>query len=91
MYGVHHSKPDMGRLYLRRAEAVRCLIGVEGGLRIEVNRRRRKLQISKESMQAERCRNDVFEYNKYGKSKEEVKMEYEAIIMEKQMEKQQMK
>ena len=47
MYGAHHPKADVDRMYLRRAEGGRGLIGVEDCVRIEIDSLEKYLQNSK--------------------------------------------
>lgn len=37
MYGAHHPKADVDRLYIKRSREGRGLIGVEGGASMEIH------------------------------------------------------
>ena len=83
IYGAHHPKADVDRMYLRRAEGGRCLIGVEGCVRIEIDSLEKDLQNSTEELLMAVNRNDAFGVNKCGKGKEEVQKEHETAYKEK--------
>ena len=64
MYGAHHPKADVDRMYLRRAKGGRGLIGVEDCVRIEIDSLEKYLQNSKEELLTAVNRNDAFGVNK---------------------------
>ena len=83
MYGAHHPKADVDRMYLRRGEGGRGLIGVEDCVRIEIDSLEKYLQNSKEELLTAVNRNDAFGVNKYGKGKDKVQKEHETAYKEK--------
>ena len=75
MYGAHHPKADVDRLYLKRGEGGRGLLGVKDCVRIEIDR---YMRTSREELLKAADRDDVFGNNSYSKSKEDVQQEHET-------------
>ena len=76
MYGAHHSKADVDRLYLQRCEGTRGLLGLEDCVQVEVHSLEKYLSTSKEKILKEVSRSRIIENNKYGqfiKATEEVR------------------
>ena len=72
MYGAHHPKADVDRLYLQRCEGGRGLLGLEDCVQVEVHSLEKYLSTSKEKILKEVSRSRIIENNKCGRSKEEV-------------------
>ena len=72
MYGVHHPKADVDRLYLQRCEGGRSLLGLEDCAQVEVYSLEKPVSASKEKILKEVIRSRVIENNKCGRIKEEV-------------------
>ena len=75
MYGAHHPKTDVERLYLQRCEGGRDLIGLENCVQVEVHSLEKYLSTLKEKILKEVSRSRIIE-NKYGRSKEEIHKEH---------------
>ena len=76
MYGVHHPKADVDRLYLQRCEGGRGLLGLEDCVQVEVHSLEKYLSTSKEKILKEVSRRRIIENNKYGRSTEKIHMQY---------------
>ena len=72
IYGAHHPKVDVDRLYLQRCEGGRGLLGLEDFVQVEVHSLEKYLITSKEKILKEVSRNRILENNKYRRSKEEI-------------------
>ena len=72
MYGAHHPKADVDRLYLQRCEGGRGLLGLEDCVQVEVHSLEKYLSTSKEKILKEVSRSRIIENNKCERSKEEV-------------------
>ena len=83
IYGAHHPKADVDRMYLRRAEGGRGLIGVVDCVRIEIDSLEKYLQNSTEELLMAVNRNDTSVVSRCGKGKEEVQKEHETVYKEK--------
>ena len=77
MYGAHHPKADVDRLYLQRCEGGRGLLGLEDCVQVEVHSLEKYLSTSKEKILKEVSRSRIIENNKCGRSKEEVHKEHQ--------------
>ena len=77
MYGAHHPKADVDRLYLQRYEGGRGLLGLEDCVKVEVHSLEKYLSTSKEKILKEVSRSRIIENNKCGRSKEEVHKEHQ--------------
>ena len=75
MYGAHHPKADVDRLYLQRCEGGRGLIGLEDCLQVEVHSHEKYLSTSKENILKEVGHSRIIENNKYRRIKEEIHKE----------------
>ena len=69
IYGAHHPKADVDRLYLQRCEGGRGLLGLEDCVQVEVHSLEKYLSTSKEKILKEVSRSRIIENNKYGRSK----------------------
>ena len=76
MYGAHHPKADVDRLYLQRCEGGRGLIGLGDCVQVEVHSLEKYLSILKEKILKEVSRIRIIEINKYGRSKEKIHKEH---------------
>ena len=76
MYGAHHPKADVDRLYMKRADGGRGLIGVEDCVRMEVDSLEKYLSASNERVLKEVSQSGTIENKKKRKSKEDVKKEH---------------
>ena len=72
MYGAHHPKADVDRLYLQRCEEGRGLLGLEDCVQVEVHSFEQYLSTSKEKILKEVGCSRIIENNKYRRSKEEI-------------------
>ena len=72
MYGAHHPKANVGRMYLQRCEGGRGLLGLEDCVQVEVHSLEKYLSTSKEKILKEVSRSRIIENNKYGRGKEEI-------------------
>ena len=77
MYGAHHPKEDVDRLYLQRCEGRRGLVGLEDCVRVEVHSLEKYLSASKEKILKEVSHKRIIENNKCGRSKEEAHKEHQ--------------
>ena len=77
MYGAHHPKADVDRLYLQRCEGRRGLLGLQDCVHVEVHSLEQYLSTSKEKILNEVSRSRITENNKCGRSKEEVLKEHQ--------------
>ena len=80
MHGAHHPKSDVDRMYLKRAEGGRGLIGVEDCLRREIDSLEKYIRNSREELLIAVNRKDAFVATRCGKSKEEVQKEHETAF-----------
>ena len=80
MYGVHHPKADVDRLYLQRCEGGRGLLGLEDCMQIDVHSLEKYLSASKEKILKEASRSRIIKNNKCVRSKEEVHKDYREKI-----------
>ena len=76
MYGAHHPKTYVDRLYLQRCEGGRGLLRLEDCLQVEKHSLEKYLSTSKEKILKEVSRSRIIENNKCGRSKEEVHKEH---------------
>ena len=72
MYSAQHLKADADRLYLKRCDGGRGLIGVEDCVQAEVNSLDKYLSASDEKMLKEVSLSSTLENKKHGKSKEDI-------------------
>ena len=79
MYGAHHPKANVDRLYLQRCEGRRGLLGLEDCVQVEVHSLEKYLSTSKEKILKEVSHSRIIENNKCGRSKEEVYKEHQKI------------
>ena len=91
MYGAQHPKADVDRLYLKRCDGGRGLIGVEDCVQAEVNSLDKYLSASEEKMLKEVSLSSTLENKKHGKSKEDIQKkhqrEYESKALHDQFQK----
>ena len=78
MYEVHNPKADVDRIYLKRVEGGRGLIGVEDCVRIEIDSLEKYLRTSREELLIAVNRQDAFVASRCGKGKEEAQKEHET-------------
>ena len=83
IYGAHHPKADVDRLYLQRCEGGRGLLGLEDFVQVEVHSLEKYLITSKEKILKEVSRNRIIENNKYRRSKEEIHKKHREKYEEK--------
>ena len=76
MYGAHHPKANVDRLYLQRCEGRRGLLGLEDCVQVEVHSLEKYLSTSKEKILREVSCSRIIANNKYGRSKEEINKEH---------------
>ena len=76
MYGAHHPKVDVDRLYMKRADGGRGLIGVEDFVRMEIDSLEKQLSTSNEQVLKEVSQSETIENKQNRKSKEDVKKEH---------------
>ena len=76
MYGSHHPKADVDRLYLKRCEGGRGLLGLEDCVQVEVHSLEKYLSTLNGKILKEVSRSRIIENNKYGRSKEEIHEEH---------------
>ena len=76
MYGEHHPKVDVDRLYLQWCEGGTGLLGLEDCVQVEVHSLEKYLSTLKEKILKEVSRSRIIENNKYGRSKEEIHEEH---------------
>ena len=69
MYGAHHPKGDVDRLYTKRASGGRGLIGVEDCVGVEVDSLERYLDVAEEQLLKEAHQNEIVENRKNRKTK----------------------
>ena len=95
MYGAQHPKADVDRLYLKRCDGGRGLIGVEDCVQAEVNSLDKYLSASEEKMLKEVSVSSTLENKKHGKSKKDIQKkhqeEYESKALHGQFQKLQSK
>ena len=72
-----HPKADADRLYLKRCDSGRGLIGVEDCVQAEVNSLDKYLSASEEKMLKEVSLSSTFENKKHGKSKEDIQKKHQ--------------
>ena len=72
MYGAHHPKADVDRLYLQKFDGGGGLQGLEDCVRVEVNTLEKYLSTSKGKILKEVSRSRITETNNYGRSIEEI-------------------
>ena len=77
MYGAQHPKADVDRLYLKRRDGVRGLIGVEDCVQAEVNSLDKHLSASEEKMLKEVSLSSTLENKKHVKSKEDIQKKHQ--------------
>ena len=91
MYGAQHPKADVDKLYLKRCDGGRGLIGVEDCVQAEVNSLDKYLSVSEEKMLKEVSLSSTLENKKHGKSKEDTQKknqeEYESKALDGQFQK----
>ena len=78
MYGVQHPKSDVDRLYLKKCDGGRGLIGIEDCVQAEVNSLDKYLSASEEKMLKEVSLSSTLENKKYGKSKEDIQTKHQG-------------
>ena len=76
MYGAHHPKANVDRLYLQRCEGRRGLLGLEDCVQVEVHSLEKYLSTSKEKILKEVSRSRIIENNKYRRSNEKIHKEH---------------
>ena len=76
MYGAHHSKADVDRLYLQRCEGGTGLLRLENCVQVDVHSFEKYLNTSKEKILREVSCSRIIENNKYGRRKEEIYKEH---------------
>ncbi|XP_069971818.1 uncharacterized protein [Penaeus vannamei] len=72
MYGAQHPKADVDRLYLKRYDGGRDLLGVEDCVQAEVNSLDKYLCASEENMLKEVNISSILENKKHGQSREDI-------------------
>jgi len=72
MYGAQHPKADVDRLYLKRYDGGRGLLGVEDCVQAEVNSLDKYLRASEENMLKEVNISSILENKKHGQSREDI-------------------
>ena len=72
MYGPQHPKADVDRLYLKRCDGERGLIGVEDCVQAEVNSIDKYLSVSEEKLLKEVSLSSTLDNKKHGKSKKDI-------------------
>ena len=77
MYGTHHPKADVDRLYLQKCEGGRGLLGLEDYVQVEVHGLGKYLSTLKGKILKEVSRNRIIENNECGRYKEEVHKEHQ--------------
>ena len=77
MYGAQHPKADVDRMYLKRCDGGRGLIGVEDRVQAEVNSLDTYVSVSEEKMLKEVSLSSTLENKKHGKSKEDIHNKYQ--------------
>ena len=91
MYGAQHPKADVDRLYLKRCDGGRGLIGDEDCVEVEVNSLDKYLSVSEEKILKEVSLSSTLENKKHGKSKEDIQKkqqeEYESKALHGQFQK----
>ena len=75
MYGAHHPKAEVDKLYLQRCEGGRNLLGLDC-VPVEVHSLEKYVSTSKEKILKEVSRSRIIENNKYGTSKKEIHKEH---------------
>ena len=78
MYGAQHPKADVDRLYLKRCDGGRGLIGVEDYVQAEVNSLDKYLSAPEEKMLKEVSLSSNLENKKHGKSKADKQKKYQG-------------
>ena len=78
MYDAQHPKADVNRLYLKRCDGGRGLIGVEDCAQAEVNSLDKYLSASEEKMWKEVSLSSTLENKKHGKSKEDIQKKHQG-------------
>ena len=73
MYGAHHPKADVDRIYLKRVEGGRGLIGVEDCVRIEIDSLEKYLRTSREELLIAVNRKDAFIFQMWKRQGRSVK------------------
>ena len=91
MYGPQHPKADVDRLYLKRCDGERGLIGVEDCVQAEVNSIDKYLSVSEEKLLKEVSLSSTLDNKKHGKSKKDIQKkhqeEYESKALHGQFQK----
>ena len=77
MYGAQHPKADIDRLYLKRREGGRGLLGVENCVQAEVNSLDKYLRASEENMLKEVNSSCTLENKKIGQNKEDIQKRHQ--------------
>ena len=77
LYGTQHPKADVDRLYLKRCDGGRGLIGVEDCVQTEVNSLDKYLSVSGEKILKEVSVSSTLENKKHGKSKEDIQKKHQ--------------
>ena len=78
MYGANHPKADVYRLYMKRSNGGRGLIGLEDCVMIEIDSLEKYLSVSDEKALKGVCQCGAVENKKNKKNKEEVKNDHEG-------------
>ena len=71
MYGAHHPKADVDKLYLQRCEGGRGRLGLEDCVQVEVHSFEKHLSTSKEKILKEVSRSRIIKSKKYKRSRNE--------------------
>ena len=77
MYGAQHPKADVDRLYLKRCDGGRGLIGIEDCVQAEVDNLDKYLRTTEENMLKEVNRSNTLENKKQGQSKEDIQKRHQ--------------
>ena len=80
MYGVQHPKADVDRLYLKRCDGWRGLVGFEDCVQAELNSLDKYLSASEEKMLKELSLSSSLENKKHGKSKENIQKKHQGSM-----------
>ena len=78
MYGAHHPKADVDRLYIKRADGGRGLIGVEDCVRMEINSLKEYVQNADEELMIAVNRENILGTGSYEKDKNGIQEEHKT-------------
>ena len=85
IYGGQHPKAHVEKLYLKRCDSGRGLIGVEDCLQAGVNSLDKYLSVSEEKMLKEVSVSSTLENKKHGKSKEDIQKKHQGEYKSKEL------